>query len=215
MYCWSYIKVLEFTVTSLNLRFPNENIYTFLFNPNVATCPHRIIFLNYIPQGPSVERYNSCSLHCAQSCQSTLHFHMSLSHSTLLWNIVSLRAIQGFRHDAADVRVTLSYYVANDVRVFLSFGINIRFYSQAYNITKRQKQRWTKGWMDGCLDGWMNGCDGWMDGRFDGWMNARMNGWIDGRMLDGRINGWMNEWMDVGWMDEWTLDGWMNEWMDG
>jgi hypothetical protein len=83
----------------------------------------------------------------AQSCQSTLHLPISLSHSTLLWNIISLRAIQGFRHDAADVRVTLGYDVAKVVGVFLRFGINIQFHFQTFNITTRQKH----GWMDVCM----------------------------------------------------------------
>jgi len=73
------------------------------------------LFIVYIPE---------------QSSQSTPHFPISLTHSTLLWNILSLRDIQSFRHDAADVRVTLGYDVAKVVGVFLRFGINIRFHSQ-------------------------------------------------------------------------------------
>jgi hypothetical protein len=64
------------------------------------------------PSKTSVEQYKACSFRLhnpAQLYQSTLHFPISLSHSTLLWNIISLRAIEGFRHDAADVRVTLGY----------------------------------------------------------------------------------------------------------
>jgi hypothetical protein len=105
----------------------------------------------------------------AQFCQYTLHFHISLTDSTLLWNILSLRAIQSFRHDAADVRVALGYDVNNVVGVFLRFGINIRLHSQAYNITTRQI-------IYGSIDGWMNG---WIT---DGWMDLMI--------------GWMDEWMD-------------------
>jgi len=86
---------------------------------------------------------------------------MSLSHSTLLWNIRSLRAIQSFRHDAADVRVTMGYDVNNVAGVFLRFGINIRLHSQTYNITTCQK-------IYGSIDGWINE---WMDKRWmDGWI---------------------------------------------
>jgi hypothetical protein len=178
MYCWTHIKTVEIPVACVNLLLPNENIYTFLFNPKDSTCTHGITFLNYIPLCTAVDQYKSCSFHCAHSCtvlpinttlftflhsptnphyivhipaqsyQSTLQFPISLSQSTVLWNILSLRAIQGFRHDAADVRVTLGYDVANVVGVFLRFGINIRFYSQAYNITTRQNHGWLNGWMD-------------------------------------------------------------------
>jgi len=78
---------------------------------------------------------------------------ITLSHRPLLWNFLSLRAIQGFRHDAADVGLTLGYDVTNVVGVFLHFGINIRFYSQAYNITTRQNRGWMNEWMTEWIDG--------------------------------------------------------------
>jgi len=115
MYCWTHIKTLEFPAASLTLRFPNENLYTFPLNPKAARCQHRVIFLNYIPPRTSVEKYKFLQLFVlhipAQSYQPTLQLPISVTHSTLLWNILSVRAIEGFRHEAADVRVTLGYEV--------------------------------------------------------------------------------------------------------
>jgi len=139
IYFWTHIKTLKFPVRSLILRFPNEKLYILLYNRKGATCSHHSIFLKYSPLCTAVDQYKSCSIHCAHSCtalpihttlctflhsptnppyivhipaqpyKSTQHFPISLTHSTLPWNIVSLRAIQGFGHDAANVRVMLGY----------------------------------------------------------------------------------------------------------
>ena len=79
MYCWTHIKTLEFTVATLNLLFPNENVYMFLFTPTGATYPHRLIVLNYIPHRTSVEQYKSCKFHCAHSC-TVLPIHTTFPH---------------------------------------------------------------------------------------------------------------------------------------
>ena len=68
MYSWPHIKTLKFRMFCLTLRFPTENLYTFLFIPKDATCPHALIFLNYVLLRPFLSSTNLAGFLGAHSC---------------------------------------------------------------------------------------------------------------------------------------------------
>ena len=68
-----------------NVTFSQRKLHKFIFTPTGDTYPHRLILLNYIPHRTAVDQLQLFIVHIpAQSYQSTLHFHISLSHSTVL-----------------------------------------------------------------------------------------------------------------------------------